>query len=237
MGLRGIPGKKPQWRFTKKNGKFVRDAKAGGIDWYRYVKSTQIYYHWYIQVLKTNPPTKTHILCKRVPQNAPWYSCSRRQRNSTRASSPSHCLSITRRWAPFMAWKFSWFERNRACVVLAQEEDYSTRCASESQGNGGSVAPSMEGSSAGEGAAVDCRYTRSYQGDYTIRWRKWIQGGRSGLQTQLGRAQGEGYALQARIQGRTSQLNSTPSSKVEIGATATSECSTDLGAGRLFLIT
>jgi hypothetical protein len=31
------PGKKPQWRFIKKNGKLVREGKAGGIDWYRYL--------------------------------------------------------------------------------------------------------------------------------------------------------------------------------------------------------
>jgi hypothetical protein len=30
------PGKKPQWRFTKANGKLVREGKAGGNDWYRY---------------------------------------------------------------------------------------------------------------------------------------------------------------------------------------------------------
>jgi transposase len=29
------PGRKAQWRFTKKNGKLVRESKAGGIDWYR----------------------------------------------------------------------------------------------------------------------------------------------------------------------------------------------------------
>jgi len=28
-------GPKPQWRFTKANGKLVRDSQAGGIDWYR----------------------------------------------------------------------------------------------------------------------------------------------------------------------------------------------------------
>jgi len=28
-------GPKPQWRFTKANGKLVRDSHAGGIDWYR----------------------------------------------------------------------------------------------------------------------------------------------------------------------------------------------------------
>jgi len=30
------PGKKPQWKFIKANGKLVRESKAGGIDWYRY---------------------------------------------------------------------------------------------------------------------------------------------------------------------------------------------------------
>lgn len=44
MGVRRIglrrspPGKKPQWRFTKANGKLIRDSKAGGIDWYRYIQ-------------------------------------------------------------------------------------------------------------------------------------------------------------------------------------------------------
>ena len=38
MKLRGqSKGKKPQWRWNKKNGKLVRDSK-GGIDWYRYGK-------------------------------------------------------------------------------------------------------------------------------------------------------------------------------------------------------
>src|SRR2546421_1851862 len=29
-------GRKPQWKFTPKTGKLVRNAKAGGVDWYRY---------------------------------------------------------------------------------------------------------------------------------------------------------------------------------------------------------
>ena len=38
MSLRGQPkGKKPVWKWNKKNGKLVRDSK-GGIDWYRYGK-------------------------------------------------------------------------------------------------------------------------------------------------------------------------------------------------------
>ena len=38
MKLRGQPmGKKPQWRWNKKNGKLIRDNQ-GGIDWYRYGK-------------------------------------------------------------------------------------------------------------------------------------------------------------------------------------------------------
>lgn len=41
-GLRRInlrqnpPGKKPTWKFTKKNGKLTREGSKGGIDWYRY---------------------------------------------------------------------------------------------------------------------------------------------------------------------------------------------------------
>ena len=27
-------GRKPQWKFTPKTGKLVRNAKAGGVDWY-----------------------------------------------------------------------------------------------------------------------------------------------------------------------------------------------------------
>jgi len=37
LGLRTKRGRKPQWRWNKKNGKLVRDSK-GGIDWYRYQK-------------------------------------------------------------------------------------------------------------------------------------------------------------------------------------------------------
>ena len=37
MGLRNPPGRKPVWKWNKKNGKLVRDGK-GGIDWYRYQK-------------------------------------------------------------------------------------------------------------------------------------------------------------------------------------------------------
>ena len=29
-----VPGRKPVWKFTKERGKLVREAKAGGIDWY-----------------------------------------------------------------------------------------------------------------------------------------------------------------------------------------------------------
>jgi hypothetical protein len=35
---RQVPGRKPVWKFTKKTGKLVREAKSGGIDWYRYGK-------------------------------------------------------------------------------------------------------------------------------------------------------------------------------------------------------
>ena len=35
LDLKKKPGKKPEWRFTKKTGKLVRQGK-GGIDWYRY---------------------------------------------------------------------------------------------------------------------------------------------------------------------------------------------------------
>jgi transposase len=37
MGLRNKGGRKPTWRFSKKNGLLIRESK-GGIDWYRYRK-------------------------------------------------------------------------------------------------------------------------------------------------------------------------------------------------------
>jgi len=37
VGLRNRPGRKPTWKFNEQNGAFVRDAKGGGIDWYRYL--------------------------------------------------------------------------------------------------------------------------------------------------------------------------------------------------------
>ena len=36
LGLRNRPGRKPDWKFTKNNGAFVRSS-TGGIDWYRYL--------------------------------------------------------------------------------------------------------------------------------------------------------------------------------------------------------
>jgi transposase len=30
-------GPRPKWRFTKANGKLIRDSQTGGIDWYRYL--------------------------------------------------------------------------------------------------------------------------------------------------------------------------------------------------------
>src|SRR5579862_1884333 len=31
-----IPGKEPIWKFSQKTGKLIKNAKSGGIDWYRY---------------------------------------------------------------------------------------------------------------------------------------------------------------------------------------------------------
>lgn len=42
MGLRNLPGKKPQWNFTAKNGKVTIEGKKGGITWYRYQKKVCI---------------------------------------------------------------------------------------------------------------------------------------------------------------------------------------------------
>jgi transposase len=39
-------GRKPTWRFTKVNGKMVRDSKAGGIDWIRYQKEVLQPLYW-----------------------------------------------------------------------------------------------------------------------------------------------------------------------------------------------
>ena len=35
-GVSRPPGRRPQWRFNKANGKLVREGKSGGIDWFRY---------------------------------------------------------------------------------------------------------------------------------------------------------------------------------------------------------
>ena len=36
MGLKNMGGTKPAWKWDQKHGKIVRNAKKGGIDWYRY---------------------------------------------------------------------------------------------------------------------------------------------------------------------------------------------------------
>ncbi|KAG5743841.1 hypothetical protein H9Q70_013451 [Fusarium xylarioides] len=36
LGLRNLPGKKPEWKWKKETGKLVREGKKGGIDWWRY---------------------------------------------------------------------------------------------------------------------------------------------------------------------------------------------------------
>jgi hypothetical protein len=35
-GLRGKGGRKPEWKWNRKNGKLVRNSTKGGIDWWRY---------------------------------------------------------------------------------------------------------------------------------------------------------------------------------------------------------
>jgi hypothetical protein len=39
---RNQSGPRAQWKWNKKNGKLVREGKAGGIDWYRYQKQVII---------------------------------------------------------------------------------------------------------------------------------------------------------------------------------------------------
>jgi hypothetical protein len=36
LGLRGKGGRKPEWKWNRKNGKLVRNSTKGGIDWWRY---------------------------------------------------------------------------------------------------------------------------------------------------------------------------------------------------------
>lgn len=36
LGLRNKPGPKPEWKWTEANGKLLRKANRGGIDWWRY---------------------------------------------------------------------------------------------------------------------------------------------------------------------------------------------------------
>ncbi|RKK06469.1 hypothetical protein BFJ65_g18666 [Fusarium oxysporum f. sp. cepae] len=36
LGLRNLPGKKPEWSWKKATGKLMREGKKGGIDWWRY---------------------------------------------------------------------------------------------------------------------------------------------------------------------------------------------------------
>ena len=38
LGLRGIGGSKPQWKFTEERGAIARKKGKGGIDWWRYQK-------------------------------------------------------------------------------------------------------------------------------------------------------------------------------------------------------
>jgi Transposase len=41
LGLRNLPGKKPEWKWKKENGKLTRGSK-GGIDWWRYQQTILI---------------------------------------------------------------------------------------------------------------------------------------------------------------------------------------------------
>ena len=40
LKLRNLGGRKPTWRWNKKNGKLIREGR-GGIDWYRYQTVSQ----------------------------------------------------------------------------------------------------------------------------------------------------------------------------------------------------
>ncbi len=43
LGLRNLPGKKPEWHFTAKTGKVTIEGKKGGITWYRYQKKVCVF--------------------------------------------------------------------------------------------------------------------------------------------------------------------------------------------------
>jgi hypothetical protein len=61
MKIRRRPGgRKPQWRFSEKNGKLVQQGKAGGIDWYRYWQ--QILLSKLIPYAKKCPKTRPNTL-------------------------------------------------------------------------------------------------------------------------------------------------------------------------------
>jgi hypothetical protein len=54
LHLRGIGGRKPTWRWNEKNGKYIRNAKKGGIDWWRYRKVSSLRGSSFLRDLYTN---------------------------------------------------------------------------------------------------------------------------------------------------------------------------------------
>ena len=60
LKLRQIPGRKPQWKFTQKNGKLSRSRSANkGIDWWRYQQTILIplMFPFAKECLQTRPNT------------------------------------------------------------------------------------------------------------------------------------------------------------------------------------
>jgi hypothetical protein len=50
LALRNLPGRRPQWRFSKKTGKLICNGK-GGVNWYRYQKVCNSYIIYYLDYL------------------------------------------------------------------------------------------------------------------------------------------------------------------------------------------
>jgi transposase len=71
-GLRNKPGRKPQWKYTKETGAYVRQSGQGGIDWYRYqqVILKPLLLPFAVQCKKSRPNTMV------MEDNAPAHASS-----------------------------------------------------------------------------------------------------------------------------------------------------------------